>query len=123
VASKATHAVVVLPPPPPAHNLFGDPAAFAAGIGRPSVSASVPVDDSDQDTTLDFPTITAWLTPIIDVQPTLVQYTDVLETNSLDRLNYVENPDLTIPALQGMSGRNFVQASAFLQMGKRACQE
>jgi hypothetical protein len=131
MASKPAQVVVAPPPPPPAQNIFGDPAAFgamiaaiAASVTRPPVLAPpVPIDHSDQDAKLDFPTLRDWLASIVDLQPTLVQYADALEANGIDRLNYVDNPDLSISTLRAMTGMNFVQASAFLRMGKKACQE
>lgn len=123
------------PPPPPApQNFFSDPAAvtalltaFAAGFGRPVVptppATSTAVDHSDLDAKLTFPTINSWLASILDVQPNLTKYAAELELNGLTHLNHIDNPDLTIQSLREMTGMNFVEASAFLRMGKKTCQE
>ncbi|KAF8593941.1 hypothetical protein BDV93DRAFT_516170 [Ceratobasidium sp. AG-I] len=130
-ASKTAQPFVAAPQPPPTQNLFSDPVAIAAmiaaitaGIGRPVAPAlPAPVDHSDLDAKLTFPTIKSWLTSIIDVQPSLTKYADALELNGIKYLNHLDNLDLTIPILQEMTEMDFVEASALLRMGKKICQE
>ncbi|KAG9086381.1 hypothetical protein FRC07_013108 [Ceratobasidium sp. 392] len=72
---------------------------------------------------LEYPTIREWLESIVDVQPRLKTYADALEGQGLVRLSDIGNSDLTVPILMQSTGMRFVDASAFIRMGRAALKE
>ncbi|KAF8594903.1 hypothetical protein BDV93DRAFT_564952 [Ceratobasidium sp. AG-I] len=110
--------------------LFG--AAVAAGAqaanhaGSSTCSHSTleaVVDHSQEDEALDFPSLRDWLESITDTQPRLLGYVDVLEDQGLTKLCHVDNSDLTVSTLMAFSGMKFLEASTFLRIGRKDCQE
>jgi hypothetical protein len=118
---------------------FGDPASFGialasffqhtkgvGGMTLPSQSSpSAPkadggVDDLAPDS--DFPLIRDWLASVQDTHPGLLAYADILERRQLTHLNQLDSHDMSIGTLVSV-GMGFLDAAAFLRMGRQASKE
>ncbi|KAG8726987.1 hypothetical protein FRC10_006515, partial [Ceratobasidium sp. 414] len=104
---------------------FRPPVPVPAELAPPPVQAPAPPapKDNTNDHNIEFPTISDWLSSIVDLFPHLPTHIGALELNGFTHVNHLVMPDLTLKEFMEVTKINYVDSKLLIHKANEVVQE